>query len=337
MAQTWRDLLFAHWPVPAEVIQQVLPRALPVDTFDGSAWIGVTPFEVSGLRPRGGLPIPSASRFPELNVRTYTTLEGKPGIFFLSLDATSRLAVFAARRAYQLPYFHARMAIRRRPPSIHYDSDRIDRDGNGARFHAEYRPIGEAFGAEPGTLEYFLAERYCLYTVDEQERPLRAEIQHPPWPLQLAEAAIGTNTMTLPWGIALPEQQPLVHFSRLQNVVIWPLRPAAITVEPELNSARSCGHRRGLSQGRVSVWSRGEPGSFRLMSKRLQQRAKDRADAARERERNTRERAHLSEARGDRTAARLHKNSAELHADAAADAETLLEFDQELEGDQLDS
>jgi uncharacterized protein len=226
MAQTWRDLLFGHWPLPPDLVRQALPAALAVDTFDGCAWIGITPFEVSGLRPRGALPLPGSSRFPELNVRTYTTLDGKPGIYFLSLDAASRLAVIAARRAYRLPYFHAGMIIEREYAAIHYRSDRISSDGHPARFQAGYRPVGDVFHAQAGTIEYFLAERYCLYTVDETGRPLRGEIQHPPWPLQAAEASITINTMTVPWGIELPRQHPLLHFSRLQNVVIWPLRAA---------------------------------------------------------------------------------------------------------------
>jgi uncharacterized protein YqjF (DUF2071 family) len=223
MAQTWRDLLFAHWRVPPELLREKLPPALPVDTFDGSAWIGVTPFELSGLRPRGGLPVPFGSRFPELNVRTYTTLDGKPGIFFLSLDAASTAAVIAARRGYRLPYFRAHMAIDRTDGGIRY---RSERESPPAGFQGEYSPTGDVFHATPGSLEYFLAERYCLYTIDEQGNPLRAEIQHPPWPLQAAEATIASNTMTAPWGIQLPAEQPLLHFSRLQNVLIWPLRLA---------------------------------------------------------------------------------------------------------------
>lgn len=226
MAQTWRDLLFAHWALPPDAVARVLPPALPLDTFDGRAWVGVTPFEVSGLRPRGGLPVPRISRFPELNVRTYVSLDGKPGIFFLSLDAASALAVLAARRTYRLPYFHARMTIERREREIHYVSERTSRDGEPAAFAAEYAPRGAVARAAPGSLEYFLAERYCLYTVDEAGRPLRADIQHPPWPLQPAAATIATNTMTLPWRIELPPEPPLLHYARLQQVVIWPLRPA---------------------------------------------------------------------------------------------------------------
>jgi uncharacterized protein YqjF (DUF2071 family) len=227
MAQTWRDLLFAHWRVPPAMLERLLPKSLPVDTYDGHAWVGVTPFVLAGLRPRGGIPLPWGSRFPELNVRTYTTVGGKPGIFFLSLDAANPLAVEAARRAYRLPYFRARMRIARRGPTVRYTSERTSSDGAPAAFEGEYRAAGQVFKAEPGSLDYFLAERYCLYTVDEAGTPLRGEIQHPPWPLQRAEATIARNTMTEPWGIELPDEEPVLHFSRLQNVVIWPLRPAA--------------------------------------------------------------------------------------------------------------
>lgn len=226
MAQTWRDLLFAHWALPAQAVSRILPASLALDTFDGSAWIGVTPFEVTGLRPRGGLPLPVLSRFPELNVRTYVTVGEKPGIFFLSLDAASLPAVLGARRAYRLPYFRARMAIEREHGVVRYASDRASLDGEPAVFRAEYGPAGDTEPALPGSLEYFLSERYCLYTVDEAGRPLRGEIQHPPWPLQPASASIALNTMTRPWGLELPAEPPLLHYAAIQRVLIWPLRPA---------------------------------------------------------------------------------------------------------------
>jgi uncharacterized protein YqjF (DUF2071 family) len=132
-------------------------------------------------------------------------------------------AVLAARRAYRLPYFKAHMRIERTAGGVRY---RSERDSPAAAFEADYRATGEVFQATPGSLEYFLAERYCLYTVDESGSPLRAEIQHPPWPLQRAEAAIARNTMAAPWEVDL-EGLPLLHFSRLQNVLIWPLRFSA--------------------------------------------------------------------------------------------------------------
>ncbi len=221
MAQTWCDLLFAHWPVPEQALRRLVPEPLAIDTFDGTAWLGVTPFEVSNLRLRGTPPVPVLSRFPELNVRTYTSFEGKPGIWFFSLDAGSAAAVAGARRAYRLPYFRADMAVERTSTAIHYRSARRRSD---ARLDVEYCAGGAPGRPEAGTLEHWLTERYCLYTVDER-RVLRAEIHHPPWPLQPATARFAVNTMAPP-GIELPSGAPLLHFSRRQDVIIWPLREA---------------------------------------------------------------------------------------------------------------
>jgi uncharacterized protein YqjF (DUF2071 family) len=174
---------------------------------------------LTGFRFRGTVPLPRLSTFPELNVRTYVTVEDKPGIWFFSLDAASRIAVEGARRAYKLPYFHAGMSAGRRGGSIEYSSHRLD--GSGKSFLGTYRPTGEVTNAQPGSLEWFLTERYCLYTVDEG-RLHRADIQHPPWPLQTAELELAENSMAPP-GIRL-DGPPLCHFSRRQDVLIWPLR-----------------------------------------------------------------------------------------------------------------
>jgi uncharacterized protein YqjF (DUF2071 family) len=222
MGQTWTDLLFAHWAVEPEALARVVPAELPLDTHDGRAWIGVTPFRVRGLRQQGLPPLPLVSRFPELNVRTYVTLDAKPGIYFLSLDAGSRLAVAAARRAYRLPYFRARMSVRA-GESVAYESRRISRDGPPASFLGEYGPVEREELAD-APLARWLAERYCLYTLDEERRPLRADIHHPPWPLEPAWADISHNSMARPYGLDLPGR-PLLHFSRRQDTLIWALQP----------------------------------------------------------------------------------------------------------------
>ena len=219
MAQTWDDLLFAHYRAPAEALRRLVPEQLEVEEHDGSAWVGVTPFVLTGFRLRGTPALPAVSTFRELNVRTYVIAEDKPGIWFFSLDASSRLAVEAARLTYKLPYHHARISAQR-GEVIAYTCERVS---DPARtFEGRYRPAGEVANAAPGSLERFLTERYCLYAADVG-RLHRAEIQHPPWPLQAAEADIETNTMPPP-AIAL-EGTPVCHFSRRQDVLIWPLRP----------------------------------------------------------------------------------------------------------------
>jgi uncharacterized protein YqjF (DUF2071 family) len=206
--------------VPVAELRRHLPEGLEVDTHGGEAWLGITPFRVSGLRLRGMLPLPRLSSFLELNVRTYVTDGEKPGIWFFSLDASSQLAVEAARRTYRLPYFHARMTAERSGDRIVYECAR--REERGKVWSGRYGPSGEVFNAEPGSLEWFLAERYCLYTTDERGRLARAEIHHSPWPLQPAEADVELNEIA---PLQLPEEDALFHFSRRQDVVIWPLEP----------------------------------------------------------------------------------------------------------------
>lgn len=220
MGQTWSDLLFAHWPIERVLVEPHVPEALTVDEFDGQAWLGITPFVVSGLRLRATPPLPVVSTFPELNVRTYVSYGGKPGIWFFSLDAASRLAVAGARRFFKLPYFQARMAAKRQAGSLDYASERHDRRGHDARFRALYHPASEPIAPAPDSLEHFLTERYCLYSRTAKEQLLRAEIHHRPWLLREAECEIEVNTMPAPT-IGTLSQAPLLHYSARQDVIIW--------------------------------------------------------------------------------------------------------------------
>jgi uncharacterized protein len=218
MRQQWNRLLFAHWPLPPQNIRPLVPKQLPLDTFGGRCWVAVTPFYLSGLRPRG-VPF-GGEAFPELNVRTYVTLNGKPGVYFFSLDAGSVLAVFGARTFYALPYFYARMRINRSGDSVHYRSRRAHM-GKVAEFDGRYRPVSPARNADSGSLEHFLTERYCLYAF-EAGRLYRADIHHVPWPLQDAQADISRNTMANAAGIQLPDEAPLLHYAEMIEVLIWP-------------------------------------------------------------------------------------------------------------------
>jgi uncharacterized protein len=219
MTQTWHDLLFAHWPVDAEALRRRVPRALPLDLYDGTAWIGLIPFHMTNVRPRGVPWLPFVSAFPELNVRTYVILGGRPGVYFFSLDAASSIAVMTARVAFHLPYFSATMRVVHDSNEIRYASRR----GEGApspAFEARYGPRGPVSLPRAGSLEHFLTERYCLYTmVGEDVR--RLEIHHPPWPLQEAHADITVNTMAEAAGIHLAATAPVLHFSKRQDAVAW--------------------------------------------------------------------------------------------------------------------
>jgi hypothetical protein len=239
MKQTWNDLLFAHWPIPLAELRPLVPDQLTLDIFDGQCWIGVVPFWMSGIRARGAPQIPGLSRFPELNVRTYVTNGRKPGVYFFSLDITSRIAVWGARTFYHLPYFHAAMDTREERGRILYCSRRDARslrsrggrarpslhEPDTAEFRGSYRAVGPPRVREKGSLEHFLTARYCLYTLHE-EQIYRCDIHHLPWPLQDAEASIECNTMAAAAQIALPDAAPLLHFSKKLDVLIWPLRRA---------------------------------------------------------------------------------------------------------------
>jgi uncharacterized protein YqjF (DUF2071 family) len=221
MAQSWHDLLFAHWPVDAAALRAQIPNKLEIDTFHGRAWIGVVPFRMSGVRLRGTPALPWLSKFPELNVRTYIVAEGKPGVWFFSLDAQNAIAVAVARAWFHLPYFRARMSCEDHDGWIHYRSERTHGGAPGALLEAKYRPAGQVFEAKPEALEHFLTERYCLYAAGPRGRIIRAEIHHPPWRLQVAEAEFAQNTMTQAAGLPLSTQKPLLHFARRQDAVVW--------------------------------------------------------------------------------------------------------------------
>ena len=232
MVQRWRDLLFAHWPVPAPPLRRLIPAGLTLHEFEGQAWVGITPFVLEGLRLRAMPAIPGLSRFPEINVRTYVTAGDRPGVFFFSLDAGSTLAVIAARALYSLPYFRARFTVRVDRGGIAYGSRRTGRRALPAEFLAEYHPTGEVGLARPGTLAHWLTERYCLYAVDRRGGLHRAEIHHPPWPLQSAEARIERNTMTAGLGFELPGLPPVVHFAARVEVHVWLPEPVLAPGEP---------------------------------------------------------------------------------------------------------
>ncbi len=216
--QTWHDLLFAHWPVPAAALQPLVPAPLIIDEHDGTGWVGLIPFRMTGVRFLGLPALPGVSSFPEMNLRTYVVCEGQPGVWFFSLDAGSRLAVWAARRFYHLPYFHAAMHVDTRGGGVRYRSDRHG-TRTPVRFAGTYWPTGAPAAAKPGSTAYFLTERYRLFAVDSMGGLFTLEIAHPRWPLQPAAAEIELNEVASAQGV--PAAAPvLLHFSRRLDVTI---------------------------------------------------------------------------------------------------------------------
>jgi len=220
----WHDVLFIHWPVPTEVLRPLIPPVLHLDTFDGSAWLGVVPFRMEDVRPRFLPGLPWLSNFPEMNLRTYVSHDGKPGIWFFSLDAHNPVAVRLARATFGLPYFDAKMSCHTTSDEVCYRSIRTHRGASPARFAASYRPTGETFDSRPGSLENFLTERYCLYSAGVSGRRCvrRGDIHHRLWPLQRAEVEVEELEMTGQIGVELPETEPVLHYASRLDVAAWP-------------------------------------------------------------------------------------------------------------------
>jgi uncharacterized protein YqjF (DUF2071 family) len=223
MAQSWHHLLFVHWPVAVDDLRPHIPPGFEIDTFDGQAWVGVVPFEMSHIHAQGLPPVPLFSAFPELNVRTYIEHDHKPGVWFFSLDADHFPAVFFARRFYHLPYFKAQMRVQLREDTVLYTSSRNHPGAAAADFRGAYRPISPVFRAEPGTLEYWLTERYYLYAANQRGHLFRGAIHHAPWPLQHAEADIVKETTAASHDLVLPDTAPLLHYAHRLDILAWTL------------------------------------------------------------------------------------------------------------------
>jgi uncharacterized protein len=221
MRQTWVDLLFAHWPVDPARLTAVVPAPLTVETFEGKAWLGVVPFAIRDLGVRSMPGIPTATDFLEINVRTYVSCNGRSGVYFFTLDASSTLAVAGARTAFGLPYHHATMSIGRSGDWISYSSER---DEGSRSFRGRYRPVGAPFAAAPGTLEHFLTERYALMNVTSGGVQ-HVDIHHVPWPLRHAEAEIDVCTIAGVAGVTVADCAPVLHFAAEQHIVNWLLTP----------------------------------------------------------------------------------------------------------------
>jgi len=217
MFQSWQRQLFMHWPVEAATLRQLVPAELELDTYDGIAYVSVTPFLLADLRFRMMPPVPTASDFQEINLRTYVQVNGRPGVYFFSLDAASALAVAGARISYHLPYYRAAMTMKSDGDWIDYRSKRA---GRPAELVVHYRPTGAPFVAAPGSLDHFLIERYALYVV-HRGRVTRGDIHHPPWRLRSAEVLLERNTIPAAHAIEVPGVAPLAHYSDRQDTVLW--------------------------------------------------------------------------------------------------------------------
>jgi hypothetical protein len=223
--QRWEHLLFLHWAWSPEAIQQRLPPGLTVDTFDGRAWLGVVPFFMNRIRPAYLPAVPWLSSFLELNLRTYVfDARGRSGVWFFSLDCNRAPAVWIARWRFHLPYQHATMSARVDGDAVAYASRRRGDDHTG-RF--AYAPVGPPEPAAPGTLEFFLAERYRLFAQRRDGVISSGQVHHVPYPLSAARVdAFDARVIALA-GFDAPDRPPdhALHARRV-DVAVFPLTTA---------------------------------------------------------------------------------------------------------------
>lgn len=219
----WAEILFLHWMVDPSLLRPMLPPGLTLDLYEGRAYVGVIPFTMTGVRPVWAPPFPPLSDFHETNVRTYVHREGRdPGVWFFSLDAANSLAVRIARTFWNLPYHRARMELRKEGDTISYRTERLWPGPLPAGCTVKYRSIAPVAIAQPGSLEYFLTERYCLYSYNKG-RLYRGPVHHPPFPLQRAEAWDLQENLLEAAGIPRSEDPPLAYYAKELRVDIFGL------------------------------------------------------------------------------------------------------------------
>jgi uncharacterized protein len=219
--QRWRSLLFLHWPISAEALRSRVPETLSLDTHDGLAYVGLVPFAMEGVRPRWW-PHWSGLRFLETNVRTYVHYQGRPGVYFFSLDANSLPAVMGARARWGLPYYHSRMMLSRDGGRITY---RMQRRRSAARLHVVYEPDEWLGPSRPDTLDHFLVERYLLF-VQRGNRLWCGQVHHEPYAVQRVRVMQSDETLLEAAGLPAGEGPPLAHFVRGVDVEVFRLTPA---------------------------------------------------------------------------------------------------------------
>ena len=226
MKQTWQDVLFAHWPVPADDVRPLVPAPLEVDLWAGQAWVSVVTLRAAGVRLRFVPPVPLLSTLHQVNLRTYVHYQGKPGVYFVTIDTDHLPAALGARFLYRLPYYYARIVMRNQGKEVSWGSRRTTPGTEPAGLRATYRPTGELFTPGPATLDAWLLNRFRLFMVTGDGQPKRGEIRHPEWRLRTAALVIEHNSLLAARGVSLPPVAPVTHYAAQESALFWPLRDA---------------------------------------------------------------------------------------------------------------
>jgi uncharacterized protein YqjF (DUF2071 family) len=231
ISQSWNDVLFVHFAMDPAALRPLVPEVLTLELYDGAAWLTVTPFCTSHLRPSGVPPLPMLSFFSQVNVRTCVRRDDKPGVYNFSADAANLSAVWFARMFFRVQYWHSAIQVsgatvgarKSGENTIRFRSRRLHGPAaliGPATFDVAYSPEGVAERARPGSLDEFLTERYCVYSYN-RGKLYRTELHHQPWPLQHTGVEIQTNSLGEPLGLTLPLKPDLCHFSRCNKLLTW--------------------------------------------------------------------------------------------------------------------
>lgn len=223
MKQTWLDTLFIHYPVKKEKLSKLVPPVLPIDTYDNYGWVSIVPYLTTSVRVRGMPPIPGMNQFAGFNVRTYVNLNGKPGIYFFRLAASNWLNVKMAKVFFKLPYICLDMNFDKKGNDIYFESESITKNDEEIKWI--YRPKTEKRLAVKGSLEEWLVERYCLYTVNKNGEPFRSDIIHRSWLLQDVDVEFQHNSILTALNIVPESKEAIFQYAKKVKVKIWPIMP----------------------------------------------------------------------------------------------------------------
>ena len=219
MKQTWHDLLFAHYPVKLELLQKLVPPVFQLDSYNGIGWVGVVPFHVQNHRVRLLPPIPGFDRFAQINIRTYVTVNGKRGVYFIRVHMNHLIAGVLAKTFYYMPFQAAIVKMEQSDRYINFCSIKSKQ----IEFQCHYTPISESKLAEKASFEHWLVERYSMYSLNRKGEVMRSDILHNYWPLQLAEGEITNHSILLNEGIQVANNEPILHYAKKMEAMLWPV------------------------------------------------------------------------------------------------------------------
>lgn len=222
--QAWSNVLFTHWPISAELLRPHIPRSLEIDTFDGTAWLSVVVFVMEGIYLRGLSALSVTPKFAEVNVRTYVQRNGKPGVYFMSLDVGDLASLMIAKRWYRLPYKAAQISSNKEGQTFFCQSQRKGQAKVPIGFHANYIPLAEVYISKKGTFDHWLTERYCFFSTDKRANIYCGEIHHQPWPLQKVDTEICRNSLFTPFQFDLSDEKTIAHFSKGLDSFFWNIK-----------------------------------------------------------------------------------------------------------------